>query len=82
MGARSRIVARLIRLRAGLFGDAKSVGLGVSELRIDHGPGYRVYFARSGSSLVLLLAGGDKGSQARDIRIAQQAAEILRKEQT
>lgn len=58
---------RLARLQIGLFGDAKALGDGLYELRVDHGPGYRVYFARHGSVVVILLSGGDKGTQARDI---------------
>lgn len=68
--ARARIVARLDRLAAGLRGDWKALGGGVSELRIDHGPGYRVYFAQHGGNFVLLLCGGDKRSQAKDIERA------------
>lgn len=68
--ARMRIAMRIVRLRNGLFGDVKHVGRGVSELRIDYGPGYRVYFIRRGATLVILLAGGDKRSQARDIEAA------------
>lgn len=64
--------ARLNRIRLGNFGDCKGVGGGVEELRIDFGPGYRVYFGREGSFVVILLCGGDKRSQARDILIAQQ----------
>jgi putative addiction module killer protein len=65
------IKRRIARVQAGLFGDAKSVGEGVFELRVDHGPGYRVYFGRHGESLVLLICGGDKDSQARDIARAK-----------
>lgn len=70
MRTRSRIVARLDRLGSGHVGDWKSIGSGVYELRIDAGPGYRVYFARHGASVVLLLCGGDKGTQQRDIERA------------
>lgn len=55
----------------GNFGDCKSVGSGVEELRIDFGPGYRVYFVRQGDSVVILIAGGSKGSQQKDVRLAQ-----------
>lgn len=70
----ARIDARIGRLRLGNFGDVKSVGGGVSELRIDYGPGYRVYFTRQSEVVVLLLCGGDKGSQARDIMLAKMLA--------
>jgi putative addiction module killer protein len=72
--AAARIDGRIGRLRAGNFGDVKSVGGGVSELRVDYGPGYRVYFTRRGDKIVILLCGGDKGSQARDIRRAKALA--------
>ena len=65
--ARSRIRVRLNRVRLGNFGDCKSVGRGVSELRIPYGPGYRIYFGRQDSALVILLCGGDKRTQASDI---------------
>ncbi len=64
---RVRVTARLGRLQNGNFGDAKSVGDGVFELRLDFGPGYRVYFGRQGTTVVVLISGGDKGTQARDI---------------
>ncbi len=69
--AQQRIDARLARVELGNFGDAKSVGDGVLELRIDYGPGYRVYFGRDGNALVVLLLGGEKSSQARDIATAK-----------
>ena len=68
--SRGRIVARLDRLKAGLLGDWKSVGGGICELRIDHGPGYRVYYAQEGKTLILLFCGGDKSTQAKDIETA------------
>lgn len=69
--ARARIEARLARVAAGNFGDVESVGEGVSELRIDWGPGYRVYFSQLGQVIVLLLCGGDKRTQQKDIRRAK-----------
>ena len=75
--ARAAVAERLRRFALGLRGDVSSVGAGVCEARIHVGPGYRVYFTERGASLVLLLCGGDKGSQARDIRRARKmAAEI------
>jgi putative addiction module killer protein len=65
------IAVRIDRLAFGHAGDARPVGGGVSELRIDHGPGYRVYFTRRGKFLVMLLCGGDKASQRADIKRAQ-----------
>jgi putative addiction module killer protein len=66
-----RIAQRIVRLQAGLVGDVKPVGGGISELRIDYGPGYRVYFVRRGQVLIILLCGGDKRSQRRDIARAK-----------
>jgi putative addiction module killer protein len=68
--ARARINVRIARLAAGNFGDCKSLGGGLFELRIDYGPGYRVYFARIGAAIVLLLCGGDKRRQSADIERA------------
>jgi len=68
--ARARILARIERLATGNPGDVKAVGEGVSEMRIDYGPGYRVYYKQHGRSMVILLAGGDKSTQDRDIKIA------------
>jgi putative addiction module killer protein len=73
----ARINARIRRLSLGNPGDVKPVGEGVSEMRIDYGPGYRVYFVQRGQALVILLAGGDKGSQRRDIALAQELARAL-----
>jgi putative addiction module killer protein len=75
--ARARINTRIRRLSLGNLGDVKSVGQGVSELRIDYGPGYRVYFVQRGETLVILLAGGDKRTQERDIKIALDLAREL-----
>lgn len=75
--ARTRIASRIVRLQAGNFGDVKPVGEGVYELRLAFGPGYRVYYARRGERLILLLCGGDKGSQSRDIARAKQIASEL-----
>lgn len=68
--ARSRILVRIERLAMGNPGDIKPVGEGVSEMRIDYGPGYRVYFKSFGNKLIILLAGGDKRSQSDDIKTA------------
>lgn len=70
--ARGVIRTRLNRVRLGLMGDCKSVGSGVSELRIDFGPGYRVYFAQEGKQIIILLCGGDKSRQEQDIARAKE----------
>ena len=70
----ARIASRLLRLEDGHYGDVKPVGDGVSEMRIDVGPGYRVYFKLRSRTTVILLCGGDKGSQARDIERAKRLA--------
>ncbi|MDE0718524.1 MAG: type II toxin-antitoxin system RelE/ParE family toxin [Rhodospirillaceae bacterium] len=75
--ARARVLVRVERLAAGNPGDVRPVGEGVSELRIDYGPGYRVYFKKQGHMIVILLAGGDKRTQSRDIETALRLARNL-----
>jgi putative addiction module killer protein len=75
--ARARVQARIERLAAGNPGDVEPVGEGVSELRINYGPGYRVYFEQRGRELIILLAGGDKATQAKDIKAALRLARNL-----
>ena len=75
--ARARVQARIERLAQGNPGDVEPVGEGVSELRINYGPGYRVYFKKRGKVLIILLAGGDKKTQARDIKTALRLASNL-----
>ena len=75
--ARARILARIERLADGNPGDARPVGEGISELRVDYGPGYRVYFTRQGRTILVLLAGGDKRTQSRDIATALRLARNL-----
>ena len=70
MKARAKIRVRLDRLKLGNLGDCKSVGSGILELRVEYGPGYRVYFGQQGETLVILLCGGDKSSQTADIKNA------------
>lgn len=74
---RARILVRVERLVSGNPGDVKPVGEGVSELRIDYGPGYRVYYIKHGQEVVILLAGGDKSTQTRDIKTALNLARNL-----
>jgi putative addiction module killer protein len=73
--ARTIIAARIHRVAAGLLGDVEPVGNGVSELKIHYGPGYRVYFKRQGNTIIVLLCGGDKSTQKRDIELAKQLAQ-------
>ena len=75
--ARARVLARVERLAAGNAGVVKPVGEGVSELKIDYGPGYRVYYTMRGRTVVILLAGGDKRTQAADIKTALRLARNL-----
>ncbi|MEA5619961.1 type II toxin-antitoxin system RelE/ParE family toxin [Cronbergia sp. UHCC 0137] len=75
--AKARIDIRVRRLSMGNPGDVKPVGQGISELRIDYGPGYRVYFVQRGETLIILLAGGDKGTQEWDIKTALNLAQDL-----
>jgi len=74
---RARVQARIERLAAGNAGDVKPVGEGISELRIDYGPGYRVYYMKQGRTIIILLAGGDKKTQASDIKTAIRLAKNL-----
>ncbi len=75
--ARARIDIRIRRMSLGNFGDVEAVGAGVSELRIPYGPGYRVYFTRKENQLVILLVGGDKSTQVKDIEKAKQLAQNI-----
>jgi putative addiction module killer protein len=74
--AKDRIAQRIVRIQAGLMGDVKPVGEGFSELRVDYGPGYRIYFCRR-EETILLLCGGDKSTQDRDIREAKSIAKEI-----
>ncbi len=75
--ARARVLSRIERLAAGNPGDVKPIGEGVSELRIHHGAGYRVYYKKRGRKLIILLAGGDKRTQTRDIKTALRLAQEI-----
>ena len=77
ISARARILVRIERLAAGNPGDVRAVGEGVSELRIDYGPGYRVYYKKQGQKIIILLAGGDKSTQSKDIKVALRLARNL-----
>ena len=75
--AKARIAARVRRLAFGNPGDVRPVGQGISELRVHHGPGYRVYFIQRGTALIVLLCGGDKKTQSRDVATAKNLAKNL-----
>ena len=80
VSVQARIQARVLRFENGNLGDHKAVGGGVWEARLDFGPGYRLYFGKEGASVILLLAGGDKGSQSNDISAAKRYWNDFRKE--
>ena len=75
--AKSRILDRLSRARDGNLGDHKSVGGGVSEIRLTYGPGYRIYFLRRGTTIVIALSGGDKSTQKKDVKLAREMAKEI-----
>ena len=80
--ARTKIASRVARLRFGNAGDAKPVGEGVSEMRVHHGPGYRVYYKQTNKTIIVMLCGGDKSTQEKDVRRAKKMAAELRKGMT
>jgi len=69
--AKAKVMMRVDRMELGLFGDAEPIGEGLTELRIDYGPGYRVYYGKEGNTVYLLLCGGDKSTQKKDIKLAK-----------
>lgn len=75
--AKAAIAARVFRLANGLLGDVSPVGQGISELRIHYGPGYRIYFKQNGNEIVILLCGGDKSNQSKDIEVAKKLVKEL-----
>lgn len=75
--AKAAIAARIFRLANSLLGDVSPVGQGISELRVHYGPGYRVYFKKNGNEIVILLCGGDKSTQSKDIEVAKKLAKDL-----
>lgn len=77
---RALIASRLDRLAFGLAGDVKPVGQGISELRVDYGPGFRIYYVKRGETIIILLCGGDKSTQAKDIKAAKRLAAEWREE--
>jgi len=80
IGVQARIQARVLRFEDGNLGDHKALGGGVWEARLDFGPGYRLYFSKAGAALILLLAGGDKASQSKDISAAKRYWDDFRKQ--
>jgi len=76
--AKARILTRIRSASYGNLGDVEAIGEGISELRIHCGPGYRIYFTRRGKALILLLVGGDKSSQKKDIKLAREMAKSLK----
>ena len=80
--ARTKIASRVARLRFGNAGDAKPVGEGVSEMRVHHGPGYRVYYKQTNKTIIVMLCGGDKSTKEKDVRRAKKMAAELRKGMT